>query len=135
MPVRYRITAMQRSRLGYGVQYVMKVELHDELIARQYNINRFKILRSSFQKLGMPMSERHNAVYGCGDILDVPIRASERNTFVESPVRHNRLQDTGARTPDADLVMSAIRGVKPADVQAWWGLLPNSLRCCTLQTV
>ncbi len=121
MPVRYRITAMQRSRLGYGVQYVMKVELHDELIARQYNItsNRFKILRSSFQKLGMPMSERHNAVYGCNDILDVLIKASERNTFVESLVRHNRLQDTGARTPDADLVMSAVRGVEPADVQAW----------------
>ncbi len=112
---------MQRSRLGYGVQDVMSIQTHDDLIAHQYDIasNRFKILRSSFQKLGMPMSERHNAVYGCGDILDVPIRASERNTFVESPVRRNRLQDTGARTPDADLVMSAVRGVEPADVQDW----------------
>ncbi len=99
----------------------MSLQTQDDLIAHQYNItsNRFKILRSSFQKLGMPMSERHNAVYGCNDILDVPIRASERNTFVESLVRRNRLQDTGARTPDADLVMSAVRGVEPADVQGW----------------
>ena len=90
----------------------------------------FKILSTSFDKIGMTMSQRHNAIYDSTDILRVLLEACKRKKSVGTTIDDLK-DDPNIRTPNADLMFATLKSPEPESVQVWFDrYLGKTIRDC-----
>lgn len=103
----------------------MNADMHDDRV--QLTDDTYKFLSRRFEKFGVRLSKKRNAVYKANDVLDVLLKAGRMKASVHGVVNSARTaaaEDKKAgrpvrRTPSDDFVRESIKPISPERARRW----------------